>query len=56
MMNQKQQSDPSAMLPKLYGFFRSGTSHRVRIALNLKGLQYEQIAIDLRLEKHQERS
>jgi maleylpyruvate isomerase len=26
----------------LYGFFRSGTSHRLRIALNLKGLQYEQ--------------
>jgi maleylpyruvate isomerase len=23
---------------KLYNFFRSGTSHRLRIALNLKGL------------------
>lgn len=23
---------------KLYSFFRSGTSHRLRIALNLKGL------------------
>lgn len=37
---------------KLYNFFRSGTSHRLRIALNLKGLTYEQIAIDLRREEH----
>lgn len=37
---------------KLYSFFRSGTSHRVRIALNLKGLTYEQVAIDLRKEQH----
>lgn len=37
---------------KLYGFFRSGTSHRLRIALNLKGLTYEQVAIDLRTEQH----
>jgi maleylpyruvate isomerase len=37
---------------KLYNFFRSGTSHRLRIALNLKGLTYEQIAIDLRCEEH----
>ncbi|MEQ1684886.1 MAG: maleylacetoacetate isomerase [Burkholderiaceae bacterium] len=37
---------------KLYGFFRSGTSHRLRIALNLKGLSYEQVAIDLRKEQH----
>ena len=33
---------------KLYSFFRRGTSHRVRIALNIKGVQYEQVAIDLR--------
>ena len=26
---------------KLYNFFRSDTSHRLRIALNLKGLSYE---------------
>jgi maleylpyruvate isomerase len=37
---------------KLYGFFRSGTSQRVRIALNLKELDYEQVAIDLRREEH----
>lgn len=37
---------------KLYTFFRSGTSHRLRIALNLKGLSYEQVAVDLRHEQH----
>jgi len=37
---------------KMYGFFRSGTSHRLRIALNLKGLSYEQVAVDLRKEQH----
>lgn len=37
---------------KLYSFLRSGTSHRLRIALNLKGLAYEQIAVDLRREEH----
>jgi maleylpyruvate isomerase len=37
---------------KLYTFFRSGTSHRLRIALNLKGLHYEQVAVDLRREEH----
>lgn len=37
---------------KLYSFFRSGTSHRLRIALNLKGLAVEQIAVDLRGEAH----
>lgn len=37
---------------KLYGFFRSGSSHRLRIALNLKGLACEQVAIDLRTDQH----
>ena len=37
---------------KLYNFFRSGTSHRLRIALNLKGQAYEQVAVDLRKEEH----
>ncbi|MBB5745023.1 maleylacetoacetate isomerase [Brevundimonas variabilis] len=32
----------------LHDFFRSGTSYRTRIALNLKGLGYEQRGIDLR--------
>lgn len=37
---------------KLYNFFRSGTSHRLRIALNLKGLDYEYLPVDLRSEQH----
>ncbi len=37
---------------KLYTFFRSGTSHRLRIALNLKGLPVEHVAVDLRTEQH----
>ncbi|MEK0081587.1 maleylacetoacetate isomerase [Benzoatithermus flavus] len=32
---------------RLYGYFRSGTSHRVRIALNLKGLTYETVPVHL---------
>ncbi len=37
---------------QLYNFFRSGTSHRTRIALNLKGLPYEYKAVDLRQDHH----
>jgi maleylpyruvate isomerase len=33
---------------KLYTFFRSSASYRVRIALNLKGLEYERAPIHLR--------
>ena len=33
---------------KLYGYFRSSAAFRVRIALNLKGLDYEQASIHLR--------
>jgi maleylpyruvate isomerase len=33
---------------KLYSFFRSSASYRVRIALNLKGLSYEQSPVHLR--------
>lgn len=36
----------------LHSFFRSGTSHRLRIALNLKGLTYHYVAVDLRREEH----
>ena len=32
----------------LHGYWRSGTSYRTRIALNLKGLSYEQRGVDLR--------
>ena len=32
---------------KLYGYFRSSASYRVRIALNMKGLDYEQASIHL---------
>jgi maleylpyruvate isomerase len=38
---------------QLHNFFRSGTSHRLRIALNLKGLAYDYIAVDLRKNAHQ---
>lgn len=32
---------------QLYGYFRSSASYRVRIALNLKGLDYDQVAVHL---------
>ncbi len=36
---------------KLYSFFRSGTSHRLRIALNLKGIATDYTAVDLRVDE-----
>lgn len=38
----------------LHGYWRSGTSYRTRIALNLKGLQYETRGIDLREGRQRE--
>ncbi len=38
---------------KLYGYFRSSAAYRVRIALNLKGLEFEQNSIHLRRKEHQ---
>lgn len=32
---------------KLYGYFRSSTAYRTRIALNLKGLDYDYVAVNL---------
>lgn len=37
---------------QLYSFFNSSTSYRVRIALNLKGLGYETIGVDIRTGAH----
>jgi maleylacetoacetate isomerase len=37
---------------KLYGFFRSSASYRVRIALALKGLRYETVSIAMRDNSH----
>jgi maleylacetoacetate isomerase len=40
------------MAMKLYGYFRSSAAFRVRIALNLKKLDYENAAIHLRRNDH----
>ena len=42
---------------KLYGYWRSSATYRVRIALNLKGLEYEYVPVHLVMEggqQHQE--
>lgn len=38
----------------LHNYFRSSTSFRVRIALNLKGLEYDYVAHHLRLGQHRD--
>ena len=37
---------------KLYNYAHGGTSHRLRIALRLKGLAADYIAVNLRTEEH----
>jgi maleylpyruvate isomerase len=37
---------------KLYNYWRSGTSHRTRIALALKGIDVEYVGVDLREGEH----
>lgn len=39
---------------KLYGYYRSSTSYRVRIALNLKGLDYRQQPVNLLQGEHRQ--
>ncbi|MGJ4999512.1 maleylacetoacetate isomerase [Bradyrhizobium sp. HKCCYLS3077] len=39
---------------KFYSFWRSLASFRVRIALNIKGVVYEQIAVDIDRREHRE--
>ena len=39
-------------LPVLYDYWRSSAAYRVRIALNLKGVEYESRQVDLREDEH----
>ncbi len=39
--------------PTLYGFWRSSASYRVRIALNLKGIEWRHVAVNLRAADQQ---
>lgn len=41
---------------RMHGFFRSGTSHRLRIALNLKGVEAEYVAVDLQKDENLSRA
>ena len=40
-------TESKATAPVLYSYWRSSSSYRVRIALNLKGIDYEQIPVHL---------
>ncbi len=37
---------------QLYNYYRSGTSHRVRIALNLKGIDFDYVPVNLLEREH----
>lgn len=39
---------------RLHAYFRSSTSYRLRIALNLKGLDYEIVPVNLRTGEHRD--
>jgi maleylacetoacetate isomerase len=39
---------------RLYTYFRSSAAYRVRIALNLKGVSYESVPVDLRPAAHRQ--
>ncbi|MGH8296558.1 MAG: maleylacetoacetate isomerase [Steroidobacteraceae bacterium] len=39
---------------RLYTYFRSSAAYRVRVALALKGIDYESVAVDLRSGAHRE--
>jgi maleylacetoacetate isomerase len=41
---------------QLYGYFRSSATYRVRIALNLKGIEYQSVFTDLRAPTRAHRS
>lgn len=49
-MNTQTQTSPSKA--RLYDYFRSSASYRVRIALNLKGVDYDSVHLDLRSGIH----
>jgi maleylacetoacetate isomerase len=44
------------MMPRLYSYWRSSAAYRVRIALNLKGIEYETVVVSLVAEGGQHRS
>lgn len=53
MSDNSAQSEGSAMTV-LHGYWRSSAAYRVRIALNLKGVPYEQVVRNLRTGAHRE--